>query len=239
MKIKIFYHILLVNHWYTIVKDQLGKIELSGLLDNVSEFNIGLSVPDELDSKSKCKLIQFFYDYILNYVYPGDYFYGKKFNIIECKKSEYEYPILEDAVNQSKLNKDFIGFYLHTKGVSNPSYLKDQFREGMNVGCIDHWKDHFEELKSGKYDMSGINLLDKNKHYPDDYKYFYSGNFFFFHPDFFSKIDFSKIDKSDRFHAESIYGMLYNARFNNLGYGGLNSPFLKTGNYLEKIKNKE
>ena len=55
--IKIFYHVLLENHWYSIVKEQLNKIKNSGLLEHVSEFYITLSTPD-IDIKEKNRKVE-------------------------------------------------------------------------------------------------------------------------------------------------------------------------------------
>jgi hypothetical protein len=230
--IKIFYHVLLENHWYTIVKEQLDKIKNSGLIDNTSEFYITLSSPEDIDVKEKNYRIQFFYDHFLNYVYPEDLFYNKKIEILTTNKLDFEYPTLEKAVEISKLKKDFVGFYLHTKGVVEPNCMKDHWRDALNTGCIDNWKDHFNEINKG-YDMSGVNFLESNKNYKK-YKGFYSGNFFFFKPEFFSNVDFSIIDKSNRFYAESIYGIYYNPKFFNLGYQGVNTPFLKDIRLINK-----
>lgn len=224
--IKIFYHILLENHWYSIVREQLEKIKNSGLLKKCSVFYITLATPDNIDNVEKNKRIEFFYNHFLHFVYEDDYFYNKKFEILESKKSEFEFPTLEKAIEKSKESSDFIGFYLHTKGVSSPDYVKDQWRDGLNVGCIEHFEIHTSKILEG-YDMSGVNLLHKNK-YISEYKSFYSGNFFFFNPKFFSLIDFSLIDKSNRYHAESIYGVFYNPKFFNLGYQGVDTPFLRT-----------
>ena len=224
--IKIFYHVLLENHWYSVVNEQLSHIKESGILEHTSCFYISLSTPDNIDNIEKSEVIQFFYDYFLNYVYPEDTFYGKKFEVLECKKSDFEYPTLEKAIEISKLDKNFTGFYFHTKGVSRPTYKKDHTRNAMNVGCIDNWKDHLDKISEG-YDMSGINMFYKNIKMPE-YKTHYSGNFFFFNPRFFSTVDFSKIDKSNRFYAESIYGIFYNPKFFNLGVQGLNTPFIKS-----------
>lgn len=224
--IKIFYHVLLENHWYSVVNEQLSHIKESGILEHTSCFYISLSTSDNIDNIEKSEVIQFFYDYFLNYVYPEDTFYGKKFEVLECKKSDFEYPTLEKAIEISKLDKNFTGFYFHTKGVSRPTYKKDHTRNAMNVGCIDNWKDHLDKISEG-YDMSGINMFDRNIKMPE-YKTHYSGNFFFFNPRFFSTVDFSKIDKSNRFYAESIYGIFYNPKFFNLGVQGLNTPFIKS-----------
>jgi hypothetical protein len=224
--IKIFYHVLLENHWYTIVKEQLEKLKNSKLLENCSTIYFTLSTPDNIDIVEKNNRLEFFYNHILHFVYEDDIFYNKKFEIIESKKSEFEFPTLEKAIKESKESKEFIGFYFHTKGVSKPDYVKDQWRDALNVGCIDHWDIHVSKIIEG-YDMSGINLLHRNKH-QSEYKSFYSGNFFFFNPNFFSNIDFSLIDKSNRFAAESIYGFYYNPKFFNLGYQGLDRPFLRT-----------
>ncbi len=224
--IKIFYHVLLENHWYSVVNEQLSHIKESGILEHTSCFYISLSTSDNIDNIEKSEVIQFFYDYFLNYVYPEDTFYGKKFEVLECKKSDFEYPTLEKAIEISKLDKNFTGFYFHTKGVSKPTYKKDHTRNAMNVGCIDNWKDHLDKISEG-YDMSGINMFDRNIKIPE-YKTHYNGNFFFFSPDFFSNIDFSIIDKSNRFYAESIYGIFYNPKFFNLGVQGLNTPFIKS-----------
>jgi hypothetical protein len=102
----------------------------------------------------------------------------------------------------------------------------------MNVGCIDNWKDHINKINEG-YDMSGVNFLEKNN-YIKSYKGFYNGNFFFFSPKFFSNVDFSIIDKSNRVYAESIYGIYYNPKFFNLGYQGVNTPFLKDVRMINK-----
>ena len=196
--IKIFYHVLLENHWYSVVKEQLEKIKNSELLQNTSEFYITLSIPEYLDSEERGKRVQFFYDHFLNYVYPEDMFYNKKFEILTCNKLEFEYPTLEKAVEKSKESKDFVGFYLHTKGVSEPDYEKDHWRDGINVGCIDHWVENVNMIESG-YDMSGVNHFRSNPN-ANEYKQFYSGNFFFFSPEFFSKVDFTLIDKSFRYY---------------------------------------
>ena len=223
--IKIFYHVLLENHWYSVVNEQLSHIKESGILEHTSCFYISLSTPDNIDNIDKSEVIQFFYDHFINYVYPEDIFYGKKFEVLECNKSEFEYPTLEKAIEISKLDKNFTGFYFHTKGVSRPGYKKDHTRNAMNIGCIDNWQDHVDKILEG-YDMSGINMFDGNTKMPE-FRRHYSGNFFFFNPSFFSMIDFSIIDKSNRFYAESMYGIFYNPKFFSLGIQGLNTPFIK------------
>lgn len=230
--IKIFYHVLLENHWYSIVKEQLDKVKSSGLLEHVSEFYITLSTPEEIEAPEKNKRIQFFYDHFLNYIYPEDMFYNKKFEILTCNKLEFEYPTLEKAIDLSKQSKDFIGLYFHTKGASNPDYVKDQWRDGLNVGTIDHWLEHITKIKEG-YDMSGMNQFKDNP-YLKQYKQHFSGNFFFFNPEFLSKVDFSQIDKLDRCYAESIYGTHYEPKCYNIGYLGNNTPFLKGSDALRK-----
>ena len=82
--------------------------------------------------------------------------------------------------------------------------------------------------------MSGSNFLLKNDHDKEGkyYKKFYSGNFFFFNPNFLQQVDFSKIDKSIRWWAESIYGYHYDPKCNNVGYVSDVIPFIKTGNIL-------
>lgn len=230
--IKIFYHVLLENHWYSIVKEQFDKVRDSGLLEHVSEFYITLSTPEDIEVPEKNKRIQFFYDHFLNYIYPEDMFYNKKFEILFCNKLEFEYPTLEKAIEISKQSKDFIGLYFHTKGASNPDYTKDQWRDGLNVGTIDYWTEHIDKIKEG-YDMSGMNHF-KNNPYIKIYKQHFSGNFFFFNPEFFSQIDFSQIDKSLRYYAESIYGSHYNPKCYNIGYLGKNTPFMKGSNALRK-----
>jgi hypothetical protein len=57
---------------------------------------------------------------------------------------------------------------------------------------------------------------------------------FNFNPEFFSKVDFSTIDKSIRYYAESIYGIFYEPNCYNIGYLGMNTPFLKSNDDLRK-----
>ncbi len=231
--IKIFYHVLLENHWYSIVKEQLEKIKISGLLENTSEFYITLSTPEDIETIEKNKRVQFFYDHFLNYIYPEEMFYGKKFEVLNCNKLDFEYPTLEKAVEISKDSKDFVGFYLHTKGVSKPDCENDHWRDGLNVGCIDHWVENVNMIKQG-YDMSGANFFKKNKS-NKEYKDYFCGNFFYFNPKFFSKIDYSIIDKSNRFYAESIYGIFYEPKCYNIGCLGMNTPFLKYNDRLREV----
>ena len=61
-----------------------------------------------LTRKEKNKRIQFFYDHFLNYVYPEDLFYNKKFEVLTTDKLDFEYPTLEKAIEISKLEKDFL-----------------------------------------------------------------------------------------------------------------------------------
>ena len=59
--------------------------------------------------------------------------------------------------------------------------------------------------------MSGVNYLlgNPNKILGEPaskyYKSFYSGNFFFFNPNFFSQIDFSKIEPSLSITKQSLF----------------------------------
>jgi len=238
MKIKVFHHILLENHWYSIIKEQYRLIKESGMLDEIDEFYITLSY---LENNKKNKIIEVFYDRIYNFIYEDEFFYNKKVNIIEHKKEEFEYPTLEKAVEISKENQDFIGFYLHTKGSANLSTDNEMMRESLNEGCINYWREHTSAIKED-YDMSGINLVYKNPNVimgepaTKYYKTFYSGNFFFFSPNFFKEVDFSKVDKKIRYYAESIYGLIYSPKFNNVGYIHPKMTFLKTGNI--KIKDE-
>ena len=269
MKIKLFYHILLENHWYSIVKEHQRILKSSKLHDRIQDYHINIAIPNDITGKKKSKLLDFFYLHFVDNLEEDGFFYNKKLSITQSNKDEYEFPTLEIAISESK-SDSFIGLYIHTKGSSNPCYEKDWMLYTMNIGILENFEDHIIAIEKENYDMSGCNLLYSNPHFSEafinkwkksslsdrkniykdilnipktpwfiptpyfmghifniycEYKWFYSGNFFYFNSDFFKSIDLSKIDKKNRYWAESIYGLMYNPKMNSNGYSGY--PFYK------------
>lgn len=225
MKIKLFYHILLENHWYSIVKEHQRILKSSKLHDRIQDYHINVSIPNDISDIEKSKLLDFFYLHFVDNLEEDGFFYNKKLSITQSNKDEYEFPTLEIAISESK-SDSFIGLYIHTKGSSEPCYEKDWSLHTMNIGILEYFEDHINAIEKYNYDMSGCNLLESNPHFQHcDYKWFYSGNFFYFNSDFFKSIDLSKIDKKNRYWAESIYGLMYNPKMNSNGYSGY--PFYK------------
>lgn len=185
MKTILYYHILTINNWEEIVDEQLMLIEESGLYDNLTEIQV---------SCLGCQ-IETLLDLIEDY---------PKARIAYCSETitEYEFPTL-NLLYQDSLKEDFIGLYIHTKGVSFPGNSGGKYwRDYMNYYNITKWRSCVHELENG-YDLCGVKLVTFGD------KQHYSGNFFWFRSDYIRKLNpVDTLNKNDRFNAEFWSGTL-------------------------------
>jgi hypothetical protein len=178
MKVKGFWHIYLINHWYSIVMGQMRILVSSGLYDRVDEINIGC-----IGSLEQRKLLEKF---LIN-VYPK-----LKIAYYSQIPEEYEFPTIELIEND---HSDYVGFYFHTKGVTRPyETIINYWREYLNESILNQWRLHYGNV-STVYDASAVNFLKSPDHF--------SGNFWWFNRRYIDNLPKVKdLDHSYRYHAE-------------------------------------
>ena len=178
MIIKGFWHIYLVNHWYSIVSDQLRTMINSGLYDLCEEINIGcIGFPEE-----KALLEKLFVN-----VYP-------KLNIkyYSQEPMDYEFPTIK-LIEDDK--SDYVGFYFHTKASTKPyDAIQNHWRVWLNESILNDWRKHCNNVSSN-FDVSGVNHCLSPDHY--------SGNFWWFNSKYIKHLPkINTLNKSWRYHAE-------------------------------------
>lgn len=186
--IKGFWHIYMINHWYSIVADQMRIILVSGLYDAVSEINIGCIGSE----KEKSVLQKYFID-----LYPK-----LKIKYYGQEPTFYEFPtikLIEDDIGE------YFGFYFHTKGVTKPSdSVVNHWRAWLNEAILNRWRLHYNNIRAD-YDISGVNVMYSPDHF--------SGNFWWFNRRYVKKLPkISSLDLDNRYHAEQWIMMCKNKR---------------------------
>lgn len=178
MIVKGFWHIYMVNHWYSIVSDQLRILISSGLYDRSEVINIScIGTPVELSHLQRMIVDQ----------HP-------KLRI--CFHSEdpllYEFPALR-LIEQDK--GEYFGYYFHTKGVTRPfETIIQHWRGWLNESVLNRWKVHYDKITLG-FDVSGVNYL----RHPDHF----SGNYWWFNRNYINRLPrVDKMDINNRYHAE-------------------------------------
>lgn len=178
MIIKGFFHVYLINDWYTVVTDQLRILLTSGLYDACEEINIGcIGFPEDKGLLEKL---------IVN-LYP-------KFKIryYSANPEDYEFPTLK-LIEQD--NSEYVGFYFHTKAISRPfEPIISHWRSWLNESVLNRWREHYERVTNG-YDVSSVNEMKSPDHF--------SGNFFWFNRAYINRLPkIDTLDKTHRWHAE-------------------------------------
>jgi len=183
MKIRGFYHIYLINSWYTIVTDQIRILLTSGLYDECEEISIGC-----IGSTTERDFLQ---KYVVD-VYPK-----LKIKYFSERAEEYEFPTLRLIEADDSY---YVGFYFHTKGVTRPFEVTIQnWRCYMNEMCINRWREHRDRVES-EYEVSSMGYLKSPNHF--------SGNFWWFRREYINRCPpISTLDHKNRFHAEQYICM--------------------------------
>jgi hypothetical protein len=181
MRILGFWHIFLTGHYYSIVTDQLRILLTSGLYDACEEINIGcLGMPEEKVLLERLIVNQ----------YPK-----LKIKYYSEDRLEYEFSTLR-LIEQDKT--EYVGFYFHTKGVTNPSWtIINHWRAWLNEAILNSWQAHKEHVENG-YDVSSVNYCHPPKH-----PYHFSGNFWWFRRSYINRLPpIDRLDQSNRYNAE-------------------------------------
>lgn len=178
MKIKGFWHIYMIGHWYSIIAGQMRILLESGLYDKCESITIGcIGSAEEGNWLQKCFIQQ----------YPK-----LKLGYYSQRPEDYEFPTLklikEDA-------GDYAGFYIHAKAVTHPSEtVFNHWREWLNEAIINQWDLHYKNICKG-YDVSSVNFTMSPDHF--------SGNFWWFNRRYIDRLPkIENMDWSYRWGAE-------------------------------------
>lgn len=188
MIIKGFWHILLWNHWYTIVTDQLRILLTSDLYDACEEVNIGCIGSLEERALLERLIVQ---------QYPK-----LKIKYYSARPEEYEFSTLKLIESDPG---DYVGFYFHTKGVTKPGdTIVNHWRAWLNEAILNQWKEHYfnvmvkESEQYNQYDVSSVNHCKPPLH-PEHF----SGNFYWFNRRYIDRLPkINSLDHKNRWHAE-------------------------------------
>ena len=188
MRIIGYCHILLQNHWYSVVIEQVRILLTSGLYDVCETINVGC-----VGSRAEREI---FKKLILN-LYPKF-----KLRYFSQNVREYEFPTLA-LIEKEK--GDYAGFYFHTKGITRPfeTYI-NHWREWCNESILNRWQEHYKRILQG-YEVSSVNEMKSPDHF--------SGNFWWFNRKYINKLPpVRSLNHNNRFTAEQWICMCKNRK---------------------------
>ena len=168
--IKGFWHIYLVNHWYSIAMDQMRVLITSGLYDHTESITIGC-IGSVKQKEYLERLFVNVYDKL-------------KIGYHSEQPTDYEFPTIR-LIEQTPGN--YIGYYFHTKGVTLPDdTIRNHWRAWLNEGVLNRWQQHKNNV-SGAYNVSSVNFVKAPDHF--------SGNFWWFKRKYIDRLQ--KVDTMD------------------------------------------
>jgi len=178
MKILGYWHIYMVNHYYSVITDQMRILLTSGLYDACDEISIGC-----IGSPAEKALLE---KVVVN-LYPK-----LKIKYFSENPMEYEFPTLK--LIEADITPH-VGFYFHTKSITRPfETIINHWRAWINESVINRWREHYDRVSTG-YDVSSVNFCKSPDHF--------SGNFWWFRRDYIYRLPkIDTLDKNDRFAAE-------------------------------------
>lgn len=202
-KLRGYYHILAINHYKSVVSEQVQMMVDSGLYDACEKISIGLLGNNE-GLKGVTEIIA---------PYP-------KIKIEEYSTdiSNYEFKTLKILKHEADNSKEpFYGFYIQTKAISYPKWQQgtpnrpnangitpeqahiggNYLRDYMNHFIITKWKDNVAQLDLG-YETCGTQLRPNR-----EWKEHYSGNMWFFNSEYVKLLSpIETLNKRDRYECE-------------------------------------
>lgn len=191
------YHVMCINDWQQMVKEQIEELKKSGLYERMKTLYLSVVTSNEEDLSFLQELA------------------GSKSCVITVNENPkvYEFPAIDYIYKRSQ-NDDFLVFYFHTKGISyvrskggntqNQNFDKlrlyvSQWRTMMQYFIFIKWKDAVRSLS--EYDCYGCCV---NNWQPPHYYTFYQGNFWWSKASYIRTIKpLTEQDRRNRYRAES------------------------------------
>lgn len=185
-----FFHICMVNHYFEIISEQLKIMVESGLYDASEIIYVGcVGEEKEFD---KVKQLFGSHSKIKVFAYNQDI-------------TEYEFLTLKILKSKSDTDKDFYGFYIHSKGISwnkekneKASIGGTYWRDSMNFYTLKKWRENIKELDKG-YETCGTQIRAKT----EAIGMHYSGNYYWFKSEYVKRVKpIEMVNRKDRHQAE-------------------------------------
>lgn len=178
-KIYGYWHIAMMGNWKKVIKEQLSLMEKNGLYQATEMIYVG-AVGNHSDFE---KLNRFLFKYTKFQPHFGG------------ALTSYEFPTLELLRKNADIIKSHFGWYIHTKGVSDPRGA--HWRDFLNHFNIVKWRDCQNKIRNGA-DLCGVKLIQAGTH-----PMHYSGNFFHFDSEYVKKLKpVESLNQTNRFEAE-------------------------------------
>lgn len=178
-----FYHVCMINHYESVLREQIAEIVGSGLYQATHKINVVLS-GDKVNATRVMKILK---------QYP-------KFEVNQVADiRQYEFPTIKLVRGESDKDEKNYYYYIHTKGVSFPDHTGGKhWRDYMMYYNVTKWQDCVAKLREG-YETCGCKLYEHQKGFPKHY----SGNFWWATSDYIKRTPrVEELDHSDRFQAE-------------------------------------
>lgn len=178
MRILGFWHVYMINDWYTVVTDQLRILLTSGLYDECEEISIGcIGFPEEKALLEKL---------VVN-LYPK-----LKIKYYSQEPMEYEFPTLRLIEAD---DSEYVGFYFHTKAITRSfETIISHWRLWLNESVINQWRGHRANVENS-YDASSVNFCKSPDHF--------SGNFWWFNRRYIDRLPaIDSLELNNRYSAE-------------------------------------
>lgn len=183
MNIKVFWHICALNHYESVMRDQLAKLLFSGLLQKSTVYAFVYG-PDSIKASSILKE------------------YGSNITIVTCNPETLggERETLRRI--HDFINGDEAILYFHTKGVTRVPISREieDWRAYMEYWLIARHEACIDTLKKG-YDAVGLDYYEKSHPH-------FSGNFWWCSAEHYMrlpKLDLSNLEDASRYQMSETY----------------------------------
>jgi hypothetical protein len=177
MKMRLFYHLYLVNNWFEIMAEHIDILKRSGLYDACEKISIGV-----IGNTGEQQILE------------GLLRFNPKMGVSVVSENPMDYEFLTLRLIENDPS-EYIGFYFHVKGVTypcDPIHFKE--RNFLNEIMINQWRTHVRLIEAG-YDISSVNYLTIPNRF--------SGNYFWFNRSRINNLPrLDTLDLTDRFQAE-------------------------------------
>lgn len=192
MKKKIvgFWHLLLINHYEEVIREQLNCILDSGLYDAVENIYIG-ALGENKEFAILIDILRKYPKFIISE-------YSRSIDLFEF----HTLHLLKEFADTE--TESYYLFYFHSKGISFSKKQNEvayhgggRWRKFMNQYTLTKWRDNVEQLDFG-YETCGTQLRPNR-----EWKEHYSGNFFWAKSEYVKLLKpIYSLNLKDRFQAE-------------------------------------
>lgn len=205
--IEIVYHVAMLKNWESIVKEQLARVERSGLGEACDQMTItALGRSEAFGTLKKMTTALSF---------------KNKLRVLHISQNLhlYEFPGIEQVISIAEQNPMAKILYIHNKGVSHfgkpLETCAQSWRRYMEYFAIDHWKDCIDALEEA--DACGVEFTIRPNGIP-----FFAGNFWWANGAY---VNTCRLAYTNRFDCEDFIGTGFSPKMKSFHDSGINLYF--------------